>query len=930
VEDATGAVLFAKDPDRQLPPASTTKIVTGMILARDLPPEALIPVSPQAAATPGHRLGLRSGDRLPARDMLYAVMLISANDASTAVAEKMDGTEARFADRMNQEAQRAGATRSHFVNPHGLPASGHLSTVRDLATLARAALRVPAFAAAVRTLTYRLSAPNDHLPPTLNNQDPLIGTLPGADGVKTGYTDEAGYCYVGSATRNGRRLIVALLHSPDWQGEARQLLEYGFAHPAASKPAPSSSAGAAPAANGDPSPASPSGSTPSGGSSSGGSEATSTLPGGAQGASGGAASAPPSGYVGKSAPPGRGTLLGKGTPPTGTAMTPPRTPSEHPAQYTAKREQRPPGAEAQQRGVSAAGTLRTGSGLPSPSDAPSLWWLWLLLLLFLLFLLWITRRHLARLGSAIMNRLRTAFANLLGRKTPTSRSIRRATQSASVPTGTKEIKLPAYTFSMPCMPRRPAGGWLSKLLETPPRLLEPAVRRQAAAILDATPQLCNDRLMSLLSSNTLKVRLAACQLVAGAFPRRSEETLQAIIEDERTPHDVRQDAAEMLAHNSGDRYEPAWREMLLRDGSPAAARALARQPRLEADTKQAFQKVLNTRAPEKYQDEAARRNSQLRLAHIALTLAAHEALSEEETKDFLNALPAAPREQAVTQALHGVTSPWAVRQLVEIALNGHAYSALQALMDVSPRLTRSALDLLEDPADPAVHTRARIARWLLLKEGDVKEIQQLAQAGNEVAASALNLAHLHHWQPAKASPDALLAAAQIVSLRMGFSDHAPEQIARAFRQAATGEAAPEQLADTPELLPLAEAYTQPEVYDAVQAAMHTEDGLGTLLGEIARHPEKPQYARELAFWSDKTARETRIQIAQALAHVPDDAASDALMERSEDACPAVRNAALRALQSQTEQEQRTPAPQPLATETDPPAEVSSEALDRAA
>ncbi len=229
VDGESGAVLWKKAQDRRLPPASTTKIATGLLLARDLPPDATIIASPNAAQTSGHSLGMQAGERFSARALLHALMLISANDASVAVAEHMAGSEAGFADRMNRWAQASGAPNTHFANASGLPAPGHYSTARDLATLARTALADPTFAAVVRTRTYTLPRSNGRPPTPLRNENTLLWSYPGTDGVKAGWTEEAGGCFVGSATRGGHRIITVLLHSPDWPHETATLFDYGFA-----------------------------------------------------------------------------------------------------------------------------------------------------------------------------------------------------------------------------------------------------------------------------------------------------------------------------------------------------------------------------------------------------------------------------------------------------------------------------------------------------------------------------------------------------------------------------------------------------------------------------------------------------------------------------------------------------------------------------
>ncbi len=228
IDAQTGAVLYAKNPDKPLPPASTTKIVTGLLLAQHPNPNDPVPISPNAAGTPGSRVGLQAGQTVKAQDLLNAVLLVSANDASTATAEFLEGSVPAFVERMNAKARAANAPHTHFQNPHGLQDPHHLSTARDLATLARAAMQNPAFATAVAQPSASFPRPNAPAQ-TVVNTNTLLGSYPGMDGIKTGWTPEAGHCFIGSATRSGRRILSVVLNSPDWQGETRALLNYGFA-----------------------------------------------------------------------------------------------------------------------------------------------------------------------------------------------------------------------------------------------------------------------------------------------------------------------------------------------------------------------------------------------------------------------------------------------------------------------------------------------------------------------------------------------------------------------------------------------------------------------------------------------------------------------------------------------------------------------------
>lgn len=228
VDAETGQVLFEKNADTPRPPASTTKIMTAMLLLEHCAPDEMIEASKRAEATEGSSLHLKAGEKVSARHMLYALLLRSANDGSVAVAEHIAGSEAKFAEMMTERARQLGATNTTFTNCNGLNDPRHRTTARDLATLARHALKYPEFAEAVKTRYATIERSTDSKDTVLKNHAKLLWKFPGADGVKTGYTLAAGKCFVGSATWNGWRLISVVLNSGDIVGETSALLKYGF------------------------------------------------------------------------------------------------------------------------------------------------------------------------------------------------------------------------------------------------------------------------------------------------------------------------------------------------------------------------------------------------------------------------------------------------------------------------------------------------------------------------------------------------------------------------------------------------------------------------------------------------------------------------------------------------------------------------------
>lgn len=228
MDQKTGQVLFAKNPDWQRPPASTTKIMTAVLTLQmaDLRDEVLI--SQRAARTPGSSMYLRPGQRYRVRDLLYGLMLCSGNDAAVALAEHIAGNEEEFVSLMNRQAALLGAAHTTFANPHGLPAPGHCSTALDLARITRYALGIPRFAQLVSTVQTTVFDPVERKEYKIHNKNRLLWEFAGADGVKTGYTRAAGRCLVASATRHGRQVIAVVLDAPRMWEDTRKLLTYGL------------------------------------------------------------------------------------------------------------------------------------------------------------------------------------------------------------------------------------------------------------------------------------------------------------------------------------------------------------------------------------------------------------------------------------------------------------------------------------------------------------------------------------------------------------------------------------------------------------------------------------------------------------------------------------------------------------------------------
>lgn len=211
VDGQTGRVLYEKQADQQSLIASTTKIMTALIVCEQCNVLDRMRIPREAVGIEGSSMYLQEGEVLTIQELLYGMMLCSGNDAATALAIYCGGTVEGFAALMNDKARMLGLANTHFVNPHGLDAPGHYSTARDLAVLAAYAMKNPVFA---QTVSTKNVAVGDRY---LTNHNKLLWQVEGVDGVKTGYTRAAGRILVSSAQRQGRRLIcVTINDGNDW------------------------------------------------------------------------------------------------------------------------------------------------------------------------------------------------------------------------------------------------------------------------------------------------------------------------------------------------------------------------------------------------------------------------------------------------------------------------------------------------------------------------------------------------------------------------------------------------------------------------------------------------------------------------------------------------------------------------------------------
>jgi D-alanyl-D-alanine carboxypeptidase (penicillin-binding protein 5/6) len=237
MDAATGKILYQKEADLRLPPASTTKVATAIVtLESGKSLSQTLTVSKEATRVPATKLYLRPGQSVTIEELLYGIMLASANDASVVLAEGIAGSVDRFTDLMTQKAHQLGATNTNFTNPHGLTAPDHYSTARDLAIIFRYAMKNALFREIVQTKFSSVSTTamvKKKIVPrriSVRNHNRLLWGYDGALGGKTGYTHAAQKCFVGAVQRNGATLIIAILGAQDQWGDTKRLLEYGFEH----------------------------------------------------------------------------------------------------------------------------------------------------------------------------------------------------------------------------------------------------------------------------------------------------------------------------------------------------------------------------------------------------------------------------------------------------------------------------------------------------------------------------------------------------------------------------------------------------------------------------------------------------------------------------------------------------------------------------
>ena len=223
-----GEARWESKVGRQLPPASLTNVMTALLVLEQYRPEEVVTVSLAAARESGSRLGLHAGERMLVRDLLAAPLLHSANDACHSLADHVAGNEAHFVQLMNLRASEWGLKATHFSNACGHDDKQHYSSAWDLAVLANKALNYPVFVDLVGKSVLTILSADGSRRFVLKNKNALIGRYDGAIGVKTGYTQKAGKCLIALAQRNGVKVLLVMLNSPNRWWDASDILDFAF------------------------------------------------------------------------------------------------------------------------------------------------------------------------------------------------------------------------------------------------------------------------------------------------------------------------------------------------------------------------------------------------------------------------------------------------------------------------------------------------------------------------------------------------------------------------------------------------------------------------------------------------------------------------------------------------------------------------------
>jgi len=226
IEQSSRRVLLNEGMNERCFPASTTKVLTALVVLNNLPIDRVVSVPKQAAGVEGSSIYLRAGQKINVEDLLLGLMLRSGNDAATALAIETAGSVEKFAELMNKTAKELGANDSNFVNPHGLHDDNHYTTAYDLALITAKAYENPEFVRIASTLKAKITIDDEVY--YIGNKNKMLKLYEGANGVKTGYTTKSGRCLVSGAYRNNMQLITVVLNYNDMWNDTIRMLNYGF------------------------------------------------------------------------------------------------------------------------------------------------------------------------------------------------------------------------------------------------------------------------------------------------------------------------------------------------------------------------------------------------------------------------------------------------------------------------------------------------------------------------------------------------------------------------------------------------------------------------------------------------------------------------------------------------------------------------------
>ncbi len=228
IEAESGRVLYEQNAFEKMPMASTTKIMTAIVALENSGLGEIVEVGPNASGVEGSSIWLSVGEKITLSDMLFGLMLASGNDAAIAIAEHVGGSLEKFVEMMNSKAKEIGAYNTHFCNPNGLPVDNHYTTAYDLALISAHAMKNEFFREVVKTEYKEIPWQGHEWNRVVKNKNKILWQYQGGNGIKTGFTKDAGKCLSAAAERDGLQLISVVLCAPDMFRDCMELMDYGF------------------------------------------------------------------------------------------------------------------------------------------------------------------------------------------------------------------------------------------------------------------------------------------------------------------------------------------------------------------------------------------------------------------------------------------------------------------------------------------------------------------------------------------------------------------------------------------------------------------------------------------------------------------------------------------------------------------------------